>query len=533
VLFYKGIIPENKKTFAKEDLYNGRTSILVVKRQNTTLNLIKDTVKGVPEHPKTTFRLLLILQKETINLLSRDWKNASPEMHYQKRHTKYIYILNNIVYSQHLKKHNRIRETKMINKLFLTILITICFTATLPFTLNADNIKDELKALKTRIEQLELKLAEQDQKIEKQETVIAEHNSSFKELKDINNVLSGLEISLGATSVVQGTIGNDDNIGHDDTDATYSVNIEITSQLGENGTALLNLEGGEGNGLYDELSGFNGYNADATGDDADLQISEIWYEHSFKDGRIAITFGKMDATRWFDGNEVANDECSQFLADVFVNNIAVEFPDYAYGSRITISPNDIFDISLAAFDADSDFEDIFDENFLIAELGIRPKINNLQGHYRIYGWHNSGDKTGINNPSEMRESGYGFGMSMDQKITDSITAFARIGWQDYNVYEIAYAWSLGFQLAGSLWGRDDDVFGLGYARSITGEDYREDLRNSSIRTSAAEDTIEAYYNIKVTDHVSISPDIQFANDMAGEEVTDTVWILGVRAQLNF
>jgi len=28
------------------------------------------------------------------------------------------------------------------------------------------------------------------------------------------------------------------------------------------------------------------------------------------------TFGKMDATRWFDTNLAANDECSQFLADV-------------------------------------------------------------------------------------------------------------------------------------------------------------------------------------------------------------------------
>jgi len=123
--------------------------------------------------------------------------------------------------------------------------------------------------------------------------VIAEHDSSFKELEGIKNVFSGLEVSIGATSIIQGTIGNNDNIGHDDTDATYSVDIEITSQIGKNGTALLYLEGGGRNGLYDELIGFNGYNADATGDDADLQISEIWYEHRFKNDRVVTTFGKM------------------------------------------------------------------------------------------------------------------------------------------------------------------------------------------------------------------------------------------------
>ena len=218
-----------------------------------------------------------------------------------------------------------------LKKLFFLSLFIIFFSSPAA----ADSVRDELKALKTRIEQLEKKLSEQDTKIEKQETVIAEHDSSFKELEGIKDVVSGLEISLGATSVVQGTDGN----GNDSTDATYSVDLEITSKIGENGTALLYLEGGEGSGVYPELGGFNGYNADATGDDADLQISEIWYEHSFKEDKVVATFGKMDVTRWFDANEVANDETSQFLADVFVNNIAVEFPDYAYGARVTISLN--------------------------------------------------------------------------------------------------------------------------------------------------------------------------------------------------
>ena len=427
----------------------------------------------------------------------------------------------------------RTRRNKMIKKTCFTALITLFIITLFPFPAMADSVRDELKALRARIDQLEKKLVQQDTKIEKQETVIAEHDSSFKELEGIKEVFSGLEISIGATSVVQGTIGNNDNIGHDDTDATYSVDIEITSQIGKNGTALLYLEGGEGNGLYDELSGFNGYNADATGDDADLQISEIWYEHRFKDGMAVATFGKMDATRWFDTNLAANDECSQFLADVFVNNIAVEFPDYAYGARMTLSPNEMFDLSFGALEADSDFEDIFDENFLIAELGIKPRIKDKQGNYRIYAWHNSGDKMDLDNPTEMRDEGYGLGMSMDQEITNAITSFARIGWQNDDIYAVEYAWSLGFQVSGCLWGRADDVFGIAYARSETGENYRNSLRAAGLRTAAAEETFEAYYNYRVNGNVSISPDIQLAKDMAGMENTDSVWILGVRAQLDF
>jgi carbohydrate-selective porin OprB len=412
-----------------------------------------------------------------------------------------------------------------LKKLFFLSLFIIFFSSPAA----ADSVRDELKALKTRIEQLEKKLSEQDTKIEKQGTVITEHDSSLKEFEDIKHVVSGLEISLGATSVVQGTDGSDD----DSTDATYSVDLEITSKIGENGTALLYLEGGEGSGLDEEIENFNGYNADATGDDADLQISEIWYEHSFKEGTVVATFGKMDVTRWFDANEVANDETSQFLADVFVNNIAVEFPDYAYGSRVTISLNEMFDISFGALEADSDYEDIFDENFLIAELGIKPKILCRQGNYRIYGWTNNGDKEDLKDPDESQDDGYGVGISMDQEITDAITAFARFGWQNDDVYAVEYAGSLGFQVAGSLWGRDEDMFGLGYARSEIGEDYRDSLRADGMRTAPAEQSIEAYYSFKVNDHISLSPDIQYAKDREGRESEDSVFVFGLRAQLDF
>ena len=126
-----------------------------------------------------------------------------------------------------------------LKKLFFLSLLIIFFSSP---AAAADSVRDELKALKTRIEQLEKKLSEQDTKIEKQGTVITEHDSSLKEFEDIKHVVSGLEISLGATSVVQGTVGNDDNGGHDDTDATYSVDLEITSKIGKNGTALLYLK---------------------------------------------------------------------------------------------------------------------------------------------------------------------------------------------------------------------------------------------------------------------------------------------------
>lgn len=98
---------------------------------------------------------------------------------------------------------------------------------------------------------------------------------------------------------------------------------------------------------------------------------------------------------------------------------------------------------------------------------------------------------------------------------------------------VEYVGSLGFQVAGSLWGRDEDMFGLGYARSEIGEDYRDSLRADGMRTAPAEQSIEAYYSFKVNEHISLSPDIQYAKDREGKESEDSVFIFGLRAQLDF
>ena len=396
----------------------------------------------------------------------------------------------------------------------------------------ADDVISEIRALKARIEQLEKKLAEQDNKIEQQDEKIASQTGAIEEIGSIKDALGNLEFSVGATSVVQGTINNDDFDG-DDLDATYSVDIEITAPVGENGTALLYLEGGEGMGITDELPMFSGLNADATGDDADLQISELWYEHSFRGGTVVGTIGKLDITRWFDANAVANDETAQFLSDMFVNNLAVEFPDYAYGVRLSMYPNELFEVHLGAVESDSDFEDIFDETFFIAEVGIKPGLFGREGAYRFYAWTNRDNHTEFRDIGDNHEEGYGFGLSFDQQFTDNITGFARFGWQDEDVYEIETSWSIGVQFAGALWGREDDVFAMAFGRSDFGDDYEDSLRDLGFGTNSAESLFEAYYSMKINDNITISPDIQVADGMLGMDNDDTVTILGVRAQLDF
>ncbi len=449
-------------------------------------------------------------------------------------------------------------------KHWLLSLVAICMFLTLPLSVQADEVQDEIKALKRRLEQLEKKLSTQDEKIEKQEQIIGDHDTDLKALEDIKEALSRFEFHVDATTVVQGTIKNEDNhrlvpvLGlpgeGDDTDASYSVDIEISSKIGEHGKAFLMLEATEADGLRSEIGGFTGVNYDARhsdGDD-DVEVAEVWYEHRFFDGQLALTFGKIDPTRWFDTNAVANDEETQFLSDNFVNNIAIEWPEdlYAYGARLSMYPSDMVALHLGFVESNDDFEDIFDDNLMIAEIDFMPKFGELQGNYRFYGWKNSGDHTRFPDPSRNEEEGYGLGCSIDQQFSEHVSGFGRFGYvgnlDDDDIYPIEMAWSIGLQLAGGLWGRNDDMFGIAYGRAVISEDYRDFLRTYAtersfrprrnvmgLNTTPAENRFEAYYRLQLNKHLAISPDIQVVEGLAGVSDARTVTIVGARAYLSF
>lgn len=343
----------------------------------------------------------------------------------------------------------------------------------------------------------------------------------------------GLSIAGGITIIGQGTLGNDDNApGEDVIDGSISADLEISKLTGANGEVFLALEAGEGDGLEgDEIVSFWGVNADA-GADSTFDLTEAWYEHRFLSDTVTFTIGKLDLTNYFDGNEAANDETTQFLSGGFVNNIAVEFPENSAAARLTVSPNELIDISIGAQSGDSDWEDIFEKPFLAAEAGIKPKFRDLQGNYRIYAWTNRTDHVELKDTSNDREKGSGIGVSLDQQANDFLTFFGRIGYQDSKIYEIDIAWSGGLALNGSLWGRQNDTFAVAYGQAILSDDNEDVLRDAGINPGD-EGHFEAYYSLAVNEHVAISADIQAVTNAGGDDEFETVIISGLRGQITF
>jgi len=71
-----------------------------------------------------------------------------------------------------------------------------------------------------------------------------------------------------------------------------------------------------------------GSNADALGQAGNVfGVAEFAWEVPLGE-ELVVTLGKLDPTAFFDADELANDECTQFLADMFVNTPALPWPDY-------------------------------------------------------------------------------------------------------------------------------------------------------------------------------------------------------------
>lgn len=400
------------------------------------------------------------------------------------------------------------------------------------------SIEEEIAELKARIMQLEKRLAEQKKTIERQESRIEHIDTHLLHRKDaMGFVLDGLRIGAGATLVVQGTENANATRrkGDDTTDATYSIDLEAEKKIGEPGLAFLLLEAGQGEGLDgDELNLFGGVNADAGDSNANVQVTEFWYEHNFLDGMLVATAGKLDPTVYLDPNAIANDETAQFLGGTFRNSTALEFPDDSGpGVRLAFAPADWVELTIGGFDDNGDWEDVVDDSFLFGQISLRPKFFGHEGNYRFYVWHDNSDHVKLLDSSRNREPNYGLGLSFDQQLTDIISLFTRFGWEDPRVSTIEYAWSAGGQITGRLWRRDKDVFGIALGQSIPGDEY-----GRAGNPGHQESHLEAYYNIYINDHLSISPDLQVIWNPNGvsrgdEGRADTVYVFGLRGQLNF
>jgi len=457
----------------------------------------------------------------------------------------------------------------MLQKVLMIMALAFCFICPSQSWAQDYVTQEQYDQLLSRVMALEDKLDRQEKSMQEQKALIVDQQSKISvyedKLSQLDNrlhretgapitIAEGLEIGAGGTMIVQGannvnnaTEGVERKVSR--VDASYSADLTVGKEFDRfNGKAFLHLEAGQGAGLEDDLTLYSNVNRDADNDN-NVRLTEFWYEQGLFKDRVALTFGKLDPTAYFDNNEVANDETTQFLGRIFRNSPVIEFSDNSAGVRLAYLPLEWLEFNLGVFDGDSDWEKIGDNLFNVGQATFKTNFFNLPGNYRLLGWHSNVHHTKWSDANQVKEAAYGFGLSFDQKISENVTLFTRYGWQNPKVYNpgitatgeqnysLEHSWSAGLEVEGKPWKRQNDVLGFAVGQAFASSDYKK-YGSASVPAPQAkpEGHLEAYYRIHVNDHLSLSPDLQYIWNPFGKDVADDkrgVFIGGMRAQVDF
>jgi carbohydrate-selective porin OprB len=422
----------------------------------------------------------------------------------------------------------------------------------------------EIDALKARVAELEKKLDTQGCTITTQQTTVAEIKDSLIQYRPGEGLAippCGIEITADATFVLQGT-PNANNAGANEAsslDAAWSSDIFIRKAFEDWGYALMHLEPGQGQGAENQLLLYSNVNRDQNDTGATVPMTELWYEQYLFGKQIVITAGKMDPANYVDQNEYAHDETTQFLARIFKQNPAIEWPDdNTLAARLIMAPKfaPYLSIESTYFDADNDWDNVFDRPFISAQLNFKPsKIFGLDpeqwdGNYRFYWWLNARDHSklvaqGESPADNVKNNNTGFGLSVDQMITDVFGLLARFGWQNPalalastsspNSAPCEASWSGGMRMTGKYWSRPDDVAAFAVAQ-VFPKELIKNMDNGD--GGAAEGHFEIYYKCQIFKWLAITPDLQWIWNPRGINHaymgdSNTIFVYGVRGQVDF
>lgn len=282
-----------------------------------------------------------------------------------------------------------------------------------------------------------------------------------------------------------------------------------------NMTFFVDLEAIGGDGPDKTINSLSGLNDDAgslqDGDGVDrVSVREVWLQTELLKQHIRLVVGKIDLTNYFDINSVANDETTQFITSVFVNNPALEAPENGPGIVSFYDTRKGLFFGLGLQSADNSGSDIADDLYGIGEIGMRLRyLLGLEGTYRLWGKING-----------KRNNNKGFGVSIDQHLSPKLVAFARYGINETGGADIKSAWSTGLELRHPFLSRvnDSTAFAFGNTESVYGSE---------------EQVAEIHYRFAFNKHFAITPLFQAVFDPVGLEESDVVPLFGVRTQIEF
>ena len=272
--------------------------------------------------------------------------------------------------------------------------------------------------------------------------------------------------------------------------------------------------------------GYVGMEVPAFNDDG-FRMTNFYWRQRFKEGRISMVVGLLDATDYVDVYALASPWTGFMNFHFSTGSQSVYIPnDAALGIGIGAYLSDHIFVIGSLSDAGSDptdpfksFETFFSNNdyFKSIEVGyVTSKDRFYMDNIHITYWHSDGSEVTASLP------GWGVSFSATHTFSNSLNPFIRGG----------YAKDGGTLLQKSL------TAGIGYqpksGGNLLGAAIGWGEPNETTFTSGLDDqiTMEVFYRLQMSPHFAITPDIQYLINPALNPDQSSIFVWGFRGRMN-
>jgi high affinity Mn2+ porin len=270
--------------------------------------------------------------------------------------------------------------------------------------------------------------------------------------------------------------------------------------------------------------------------------------------RLTVSLGKFCLADFFDENEVSHDPRNDFLNWGLMNNGAYDYAantrGYTWGLIAElVKPGWALRAGTALMPTYANGPDLnFDylkTNSETVEFEKKYSIKNRKGVVRLLGYFNTSKAPNYDSVVEAKKNGtdtsmdviygteyggkkYGFGLNIQQELSDATNMFMRFGWNDGHTATWAFAEidntiSAGIRIYGRAWKRNEDNIGFAILSNGISSSHRNFLNaggygfmigDGKLPNYGRENILEVFYQVKLFRYMWGSLDYQFVSHPA-------------------
>lgn len=435
---------------------------------------------------------------------------------------------------------------------------------------------ERLEALEKRIQTLESEntrlkksldqpyISDSEPEISARLKAIESQVYSYRKAARTVESLDGIKAGVGLTMALQ-RLATPPPDSRKSAELNYRGDVSVSLPAGNIGASegfiFTHFRMGQGLGLENPGNAFSSFNSTSfqrpgtITADSTVLLAQAWYQLNvplplggnpdLSRQHLELNFGKIDPFIFFDQNSIADDETRGFMNQAFVHNplldvgsdIGVDDFGFSPGLRLAWFNDNYrpqrYGLSMGIFGSGkgAQFQDSLSKPFMIvqAETGQR-FFGGLEANYRLYYWRNGRGK----DFDGTEKNHAGFGLSLDQKVADYTTIFARFGQQTQGRVKFDRALTIGADFGGSYWRRGGDTMGLALGWLAISKDYQP-VSNSiaGFNASGTEQIAEIFYRYRINSQFELSPNLQHIRRPGGNQVASAITAYGLRVQLNY